>query len=215
MTAGRTDDESRLTDHRVSLTRRKPEKITLICSSRSPPPHSETAFPGSPLRSARPYQPKCSVSELDPNSASLQPPARYSPLSHRGITVSSFILVLRRLSKTSWLQKPSGAKILMRVFCLHPLTHFSFRFPCKARVNTGGRQSTQTLLAPKISGRGGGKQVCCWLKPAGGTWMLFQDGEQRLTTLLTDFKSGKTDLMHPSTIATTKHSKRKQAAIDT
>lgn len=45
--------------------------------------------------------------------------------------------------------------------------------------------------------------------------MLFQAGEQRLTTLLTGFKSGKTDLMHPSTIETTKHYKIKQAAIDT
>lgn len=45
--------------------------------------------------------------------------------------------------------------------------------------------------------------------------MLFQAGEQRLTALLTGFKSGKTDLMHPSTIETTKHYKIKQAAIDT
>lgn len=37
----------------------------------------------------------------------------------------------------------------------------------------------------------------------GDTEMLFQAGEQRLTTLLTDFKSGKSDLIHHSTIETT------------
>lgn len=45
--------------------------------------------------------------------------------------------------------------------------------------------------------------------------MLFQAGEQRLTTLLTDCKSGKPDLIHHNTTETTKHYKIKQAAIDT
>lgn len=100
----------------------------------------------------------------------------------------------------------------MQVACLYSLTRcLSSSRAMLSLIRAATDKAHRPSSHPKSGEK---KEVYCWLRLARGTEMLFQAGEQRLTTLLTDFKSGKTDLIHHSTIETTEHYKIKQAAID-